>query len=943
MKRELQKIDLRDPNASKHHYQNTSKSSTNRRNYKTSPCSSSSDSCSSTGSGSESGSESYTSCSSSCSSSSFSDENVHRQKNYKNSSINQTHQRTDKFANTSSSNLMRGHTPPPIHQQPQQHLNRNVSSKRYHQPSIDLNAAKRLRSRSPQSTTSSYYSRKSNRAGPLTPPLPNSHHSQHSLSNSNTPSSSINKLDMSSNSNVKLDRHGNVRVSLMDRERQRRETYDSKQPPQQINSPSSVNNYSKSSRSPLSRSREDLYSSYVSSSEKLRKFTPSPIHHKHQQSVSPFNPHMNRNKQPQQDYQINYDNNYHNKMYDNRSNLNSSFQGHGYKNHPQQPQLSHHQSAPSLRQNLNPLSHRSSPVFNYDNSNYVSPVRDHSHYSPRPPMQMQQFHKAKEFDNNRKPNYTNRYSDFNYKGDSPSINPHHLLDRQPMKRNNLNPNNNKNMNYSPLRTTSSLSNTHLYQEQQQQHPPFKKQPNFSTHNNNNIINQQPQQMFTHIKPLNQKQQNLKNLKHQLQQKQQLINKQQKTKQTTNKLDDQGDEIEISSISNNSITEDIIEDIIEDDVQHTKILKDEENAKKERELKNKALKANEDEKEDGQIEDGEMKDDDDEEEEGLIIEKTDEDRKQVELSNEKAKENEDQSKKQIRRTSVDVTNKNDESINAFSDENFSEWSDDVEEYSNNATEDQNNLNNTEDKSIASNKVDNYDDVKFKIDELEAISDEEFDAIIDEQLENGMLSCKQVLDQLDINWASLIRDKDLGESQEEKDKKQEQKSKESSARSNFKSAQLLSQLGISNKFTGSDLKKLIKNYCRSQLNDKNFDFESSIAMLHSLASKKKRLNDDLPPNSQTSNMHTKLESLNDVESRNTLSDVNLINCKKKILSFNHLVQNLKSKLNAHNSSNQDSLSSNNKSNEETKTDQEPTNESANNINNDVLNKDELIVSN
>lgn len=813
-------IDQQTTSSTKHH--------TSSRVYK-SPCSSHSV-CSSSGSGS--GSESYTgsssgSCSSSsCSSSSFSEdeERTTSHKNYKKNvstiSMQPTNTQRKSYVAVDKTRVHSQHhhtivTPPP-----------QQRNKRYSNQINTSSSSKRLRSRSPQSTTSSYYSRKS-RVGPLTPPLPSSSH--HSLSNLSTNTPTSIKAGSDHTSAVKLDRHGNVRVSLKDKERQRRTThYSQTADKQQLNSsPSfssqqnlSINNYSKSSRSPLDRSRDDLYSSSFGSVDDRKKFTPSPVNYHPQQ----------RNKQ-------NYS------TYDNSRSPSSFYYNNSSK-----------QSTSSLRQNLSTSSsqyHRS--------PSYLSPSVDHhghvSMLSPRtPPLPSHMLNKPKMY------NYHNNNNNNSFEEKNA---PHPLdplvISRPPhqpqMKRNfnKFNSNNSSNSNnfipqhqptnYSPLRTTKGpIINTHHPHpySSQQEHNNRKQPQNFMTFNQNKPpLQQQPPQQQLNNKNLKLTKQPFKPLPQQQQQQQQSIVKQsivkpQQSNAPSNKPVDQVVADEISSISNNSL-EDIDESNLKE--QPPKVDKKEEK-----------------------------------------IEKVEKNEKDDAKQNCKKEESKDEDKTEVSKN--EPSNKNEEGGDAFSDENFSEWSD-VEDYygGNQAATNDNKTQQEEIKIKTQPQADNYDDLKSKIEEeLEEISDGEFDAIIDEQdnEKSGMLSCKQVLDQLDINWASLIRDKECND----EDKKKQ--SINTSARSRFKSTQLLSQIGISSKYCGPELRNLIiRNYCSAQLNDEHFDFESPLAVLHNLKIRTKQLckPDDL------------FAGNTDPHNIEVLSNGNLNN--KKILSFNHLVLSLRKK--------------------------------------------------
>lgn len=824
LKRELQKLDQHE------HPHNR------RRPYK-SPCSSHG-SCSSSGSGSESGSGSYTGSSgSSCSSSScssFSEDEVSHKKSGQ--PVRTKSYVVDKSTVAQQQLKASKRNQPQTAYPPQQQLNSSIGNVSY---------SKRLNS--PQSTTSSYYSRKSARAGPLTPPLP----SHHSLSN--TPSSST-KLTTGENSSgvMKLDRHGNVRVSLHDKERQQQ-----RRSAQPINSPASFGsqhnlsmNYStKSSRSPMSRSREDLYSSF--GSEEKKKFTPSPIHH-----PPPF--HNQHRKQ----------HGYYDDAYSGRS-PNSPF---FYNSNSKQS------SAPNLRQTMQ--AHRS-PADNY----YLSPVnhRNVSPYGPPRTPPLPSHHPSQAMMN--KPNkYGIDYDDpmkdpmsqiaggagwpmkrnfnSNLMQQQP-FNPHHPLPHHPQQQQQQ-----QQMNYSPLRTKSSLSNTHPHYGE----PPFKKQqqsfPNFPTKQ----TTKQPLPNNQNAPIVNQ---NLKSVKQTVQPptvKQVLA-----AKQPAAKLVDQVAVDEISSISNNSL-EDM--DAMNEEQKSLKAESVHSNKVDSGAVAAAATDAKETAKDEKDTKDAKPSPS----KESSITDKA---------ATDAAPSAESDAKPSDERPNDDAAGgkmNKDEEQDRFSEGNFSEWSDIDEYYSKTLN---NQINVVEDSvsipgAVMANKLpaagrhakspDNDDDLKFKIDEeLDEISDTEFDGIIDEQhLENeknGMLSCKQVLDQLDINWASLIRDS------EDEDRKQSI-STSTDVLSRFKSARLLSQIGISSKHSGDELRGLIRNFCCTQLNDENFNFESPLAIVHS--SRRKAKSDQPLANSNLP------AEANDVAK--LLSNGER---PRKILSYNQLVQELRRK--------------------------------------------------
>lgn len=665
---------------------------------------------------------------------------------------------------------------------------------------------------------------------------------------------------------MKLDRHGNVRVSLQDKERQQQ-----RRSVQPINSPASFGsqhnlsmNYStKSSRSPMSRSREDLYSSF--GSEEKKKFTPSPIHH------PPFhNPRSNKQPHGYYDEQPYKSPNSPRPFFYNPNNKQSS--------------------APNLRQNMQ--AHRS-PVDNY----YMSPVnhRNVSPYGPPRTPPLPSHHPPQSAMMNK----PNKFMDYN-----DPLKPHPLdplsAGWQPMKRNFNKFNNNmqqqppfnpdhatlphhpssqqqqqQQLNYSPLRTKSSLSNTQHYPDSQ---PPFKKQSfaNFSskqTANKSISINQNAT-----------KNQNLKTVQQTVQPttvKQVLAAKPPVSAAAAaaapNKLVDQVAADEISSISNNSL-----EDM------------DTPNEEQKRAESNQSNKVNvgtvaaKEKDSDESLKTEESKD-------GAAADKVDE-------------PTEGDAKQSDEKPNEDAAGgpKKDKEQDRFSDENFSEWSDIDEYYSKTEhnqilVEDSVSIpaagvgdklpvaNSNHNKNRSNKSLDNDDDLKFKIDEeLDEISDTEFDGIIDEQHaeneKNGLLSCKQVLDQLDINWASLMGD---GETEGRK----QSISTSTDVLSRFRPAKLLSQIGISSKYSGPELRTLIRNFCSTQLNDENFDFESPLAILHS--SKRRKNNKPTGDQVLNSDLRTNASSpANELEVRKLVSNGDLLGAKK-ILSFNQLVQELRRK--------------------------------------------------
>ncbi len=117
---------------------------------------------------------------------------------------------------------------------------------------------------------------------------------------------------------------------------------------------------------------------------------------------------------------------------------------------------------------------------------------------------------------------------------------------------------------------------------------------------------------------------------------------------------------------------------------------------------------------------------------------------------------------------------------------------------------------------------------KDDALEAISDDELDAIIgetepiDSTLDTKKSnSSKQMLDSLDIDWGSLVS---------------EPKTKlefiPGSARKRFTPANVLMRIGFSQAFAGPLMTQKIINFCQNELKDDFVPFRHPMAAVHSL---------------------------------------------------------------------------------------------------------------
>lgn len=118
---------------------------------------------------------------------------------------------------------------------------------------------------------------------------------------------------------------------------------------------------------------------------------------------------------------------------------------------------------------------------------------------------------------------------------------------------------------------------------------------------------------------------------------------------------------------------------------------------------------------------------------------------------------------------------------------------------------------------------------QVDSLEAISDDELDAIIgdsDPVDANGeaknSTNSKQMLDALDIDWASLINT-NKRETQSDVDVP-------GSVRNRFTPAKILSKMGFSHAFAGPQLTEKIVELCRSELNSESVPSKHSVPSFH-----------------------------------------------------------------------------------------------------------------
>jgi hypothetical protein len=122
----------------------------------------------------------------------------------------------------------------------------------------------------------------------------------------------------------------------------------------------------------------------------------------------------------------------------------------------------------------------------------------------------------------------------------------------------------------------------------------------------------------------------------------------------------------------------------------------------------------------------------------------------------------------------------------------------------------------------NRKDILDEIKQKSEEqLETISDDEFDANIEEGGREGVkdqLSGKQVLDILEIDWKSLVEHKEKLDNVT------------GSARKRFLPGNIFAQIGVSQRLAGVELTQRVRRLCASQSIDTFQEFHHPQGFLH-----------------------------------------------------------------------------------------------------------------
>ncbi|XP_054164192.1 serine/arginine repetitive matrix protein 5-like [Oppia nitens] len=183
------------------------------------------------------------------------------------------------------------------------------------------------------------------------------------------------------------------------------------------------------------------------------------------------------------------------------------------------------------------------------------------------------------------------------------------------------------------------------------------------------------------------------------------------------------------------------------------------------------------------------------------------------------------------------------VNNESEDNFSDWSEDEDELllktdvfeapvitNNNFNEDV----WTERPSGSKSKRDLYSSQSKDEDALEAISDDELDAIIgdsdpnDAKVDDKNLSAnRQVLNALDIDWGSLVEEP-----------KVKSEFVPGSARKRFSAANVLMRIGFSQAYAGQQMTEKLTKFCQNELKDEFVPFWHPIAAVHSVISERIR---------------------------------------------------------------------------------------------------------